>query len=97
MSSFRKALMITAIPIVVLSIIGMCGMVGELYGALFLLTFLWWGAVIYYLGAVIVFIVYAVRRERQIVAGILAGLGIGIVSLGATCFAGNALSGGYWF
>jgi len=96
MSGFRKALLSTAIPIAVLSLIGMTGMAGGLGGGI-LLGFLWWGGALYFVGALVALIVYAIIHERQVAAGILAGLGIGIVSLGATCFAGNALSGGYWF
>jgi hypothetical protein len=32
-------------------------------------------------------IVFAIKGKRQIMSGILAGLGIGIVALGASCFA----------
>jgi cation transport ATPase len=100
MSGFRKALLWTAVPIVVLSLIGMAGIAGGLYAEdilQVLLGFLWLGAVLYFAGAVIVLVVYAVIHKREIAAGILAGLGIGIVSLGVSCFAGNALSGGSWF
>jgi cytochrome bd-type quinol oxidase subunit 2 len=90
MSSFRKALLWTAIPIVVLSFISMAGVAGGPTwggtGGMGVLAVVWFFAALYFVGAIIALIVYAIRRKRQIAAGILAGLGIGIVALGATCF-----------
>jgi hypothetical protein len=97
MSGFRKALLWTAVPIVVMSLIGMAGIASNEVNLAVLLGFFWVGAVFYFVGTIIALIICAVMRKRQIVAGILAGLGIGIVSLGVTCFTGNALSGGSWF
>ncbi len=94
--SFRNALLATAIPIVALSLVGMAGMAGGESAGL-LLGFLWWGGALYFVGALIALVISAAMRKRRTVAGILAGLGIGAVSLGATCFAGNAFSGGFWF
>jgi heme/copper-type cytochrome/quinol oxidase subunit 2 len=89
MSKFRKALLWTAIPIIVLSVAGLTGVAvgsGD-EGVEFVFGFLWIGAVFYFLGAIIALIGFAIKHERQKMAGILAGLGISIVSLGATCFA----------
>ena len=89
MSNFRKALLWTAIPIIILSVVSMTGVAvgsGD-EGAEFSFGFLWIGAFLYFLGAIILLIIFAIMHERQKMAGILAGLGISIVSLGATCFA----------
>ncbi len=88
MSDFGKALMITAIPIVVLSVTSAAG------AALFSVDprtgppmTLWVVATLMWVIAVVVAIVFAVKGKRKIAAGIWAGIGIGIVSLGVTCFA----------
>ncbi len=89
MSDFRKALLWTAIPIFILSIVSMVGVVinsGD-EGAEFGFGFLWVGALLYFLGTIIALILSAVMHKRQVMSGILAGIGIGIVSLGVTCFA----------
>jgi hypothetical protein len=89
MSNFRKALLWTAIPIIVLSVAGLTGVAvgsGD-EGVEFFFGLIWFGAAFYFLGAIIALIISAVRHDRQKMAGILAGLGISIVSLGATCFA----------
>ena len=68
MSDFLKALLTTAIPIVVLN---------------FTFIFLCVPAVV---AAIVVAIVFAARGRRSIANGILAGVGIGVLFLGATCF-----------
>ncbi|MFC1875600.1 hypothetical protein ACFLUX_00915 [Chloroflexota bacterium] len=78
MSSFRKALLWTAIPTVTLSIISLIGDP---------VWIVWIGAAIYILIAFVVLIFILILGDRDIAAGILAGVGIGIVTLGATCFA----------
>ena len=78
MSSFRKALLWTAIPTVALCIISIIG--GPV-------AFLWLGAAIYILIAFVVSIFILILGDRGTAAGILAGVGIGVVTLGATCFA----------
>ncbi len=88
MSSFKKALIWTAIPIVVLSVISAAGRMptggGLDWDPLLALWFVAAGL----LGLVILAAIgFAVARKRQIAAGILAGIGIGSVSLGVTCFA----------
>jgi hypothetical protein len=93
---FRRALLRTAVPIVILSLIGMAGMAGGEAGGM-VLGFAWWFGAVYFLGALIAFIVFAIKQDKTLVAGVLAGLAIGLVSLGATCFAGNALSSSLWF
>lgn len=83
MSDFRKALLWTAIPILVVSAID-AGAAMATKGAAFSgglgPTALWGLAILACIG-------FAIARKRQIALGILAGVGIGIVGLGATCFA----------
>jgi len=78
MSSFRKALLWTAIPTVTLSIISLIGDPVWL---------VWIGAAALIAIAFVVSILILIFGDRGIAAGILAGVGIGIVALGATCFA----------
>ena len=81
-SSFRKALLWTAIPTVTLSIISLIGDP---------VWIVWIGAAIYILIAFVVTVFILILGDRDIAAGILAGVGIGIVTLGATCFANLAI------
>ncbi len=88
MSDFRKAFLWTAIPILILSVVSMTGVVvSSDEGSALGFGFLWLGAVLYFLGAIIALIICVIMHERQKVAGVMAGLAIGIVSLGAICFA----------
>ena len=88
MSDFLKGLLITAIPIVVLSVVSMAGAAVEgIY-------YVWLGAIALWWIAIVTAIGYTIARKGQIAAGIVAGLGIGIVSLGATCFANFAMGFG---
>ncbi len=88
MSDFRKALIWTAIPLVVLGVIVAAGTALPMLRG-FAVGF----GIIGSLGAVLVFaglvaaVVFAIKGKRRIMAGILAGVGIGIVALGASCFA----------
>ena len=86
LSVFVKALLITAVPIVVLSVVGSglamaTGRSG--YSGIAGVGSLVWVA------AVVACIAFAIARKGQIALGILAGLAIGAVSLGLTCFAPN--------
>jgi hypothetical protein len=83
MSDFRKSLLWTAITILVVSAID-AGAAMATKGAAFsggLAPTALWGL------AILACIGFAIARKRQIALGILAGVGIGIVGLGATCFA----------
>lgn len=103
MSDFRKAFMWTTIPIVALSLISTAGlavMAGQVAGTgwggsttlgFWIFASAWAGAVACAIAAIVVLIIFGVKGERQIAAGILAGIGIGVVSLGATCFANVAM------
>ena len=100
MNDFHKALLWTVIPIIILCIGSMIGVASEEggYSGIFNpIAFLWAGAVIYFIGGVNVLIISAAIHKREIASGIIVGLGIGIVSLGVSCFANNALSSGYLF
>lgn len=74
MSSFRKALLWTAIPSMALSIIGA------------VMPLAWprvaWASITGF----IVAIVFLIRGKKQIAAGVLAGLGIGIIVFFLSCF-----------
>ncbi len=80
MSPFVKALVFTSVPIVAVSVISALPVV-ETIGLL------WFLAVIVAIGFLIAAAVNFARGNRQIAAGILAGVGIGAVALGLTCFA----------
>ena len=75
MSSFRMALLSTAIPAVALSLISLA------------VTNLWLGAIFFVVAAFIASIMFLIFGYRSIAAGILTGVGIGIIAIGATCFA----------
>ena len=75
MSDFRKALIITAIPIVVLSLISLA------------VQSVWIAAAALWVVAIVAAIVLIFTGRREIASGIFTGIGIGIVALGATCFA----------
>lgn len=86
MSDFWKALLWTAIPILVLSAISVVAAIasrgrvafgGSIAGMLCVL-------------ALLVSIGFIIAKKRRIAAGILAGVGIGLVGLGLTCFAATA-------
>ncbi len=81
---FRKALAATAIPVVALGVIGSAGLA---LGASWLMGGVLTISSVGLFAAFVVAIVFAIRGKRQTAAGILAGIGIGIVALGATCFA----------
>ena len=86
MSDFRKALLFTAIPIAVVSVISAVGTAARgTYDTPFF--FLWAVAALMLVIAVVVAIVFTVKGRREIAAGIWAGIGIGIASLGMSCFA----------
>ncbi len=78
MSDFRKALLWTAIPIIVLSVVSMT----RIFFGLF-----WFAPLGLLVLAILACIGFAIAHKRQIATGILAGIGIGIVGLGLTCFA----------
>ena len=88
MSDFRKALMITAIPIFVLSlgsVVGASAVGGGVDAIVF--AFFWIIPAFFLLIAIVAAIIYTAVHRRERAAGIWAGVGIGIVSVGLSCFA----------
>lgn len=76
MTDFRKALLWTAIPLVALALIGMVSMpVWIVALALVVIAF------------IVALILLLAKHNRQAAAGVFTGFAIGIVALGATCFA----------
>lgn len=95
MSDFRKALIWTAVPIVVIGIISVLGGVLQRVGVpysydSYYLRFAWFGAAACWLLAVLVATGFAIAGRRQIASGMFAGIAIGILALGVTCFANMA-------
>ena len=90
MRDFRKALLWTAIPLVIVGISSagavMAGVQVGLLGGV--TTALWFLAILACIG-------FAIAHKRQIATGILAGAGIGLVGLGLTCFAAVSVIGGW--
>ena len=84
MSDFRIALLVTALPIIVLGAISAGGRIARAPDAFFYVG--WVGAGLWGL-ALLACIGFALARKRQIALGILAGIGIGLVGLGPSCFA----------
>ena len=95
MSDFRKALFGTAVPIIVLGVISAGGRMAVAASDAALVAFDVLGVVAAgLLGlAILAAIGFTIARKRQIAAGILAGVGIGIVGLGVTCFAPLLVTG----
>jgi len=81
-SDFLKGLLTTAVPLVVVSVISMVG------AAIQGFFYIWFAAA---LGALIA-VALAIRsyfwgKKKEKAAGMLAGIAIGIASLGMSCFA----------
>jgi hypothetical protein len=89
MSNFRKALLWTALPTVLLGIISTIGLAAtetnEVGNGFNIVWFVALGilAIEMLLGFIMLFF----PKNRQIAAGIWAGIALGIVTLGVTCFA----------
>ena len=83
MNTFWKALLFTVIPLLVLGVISVAGI--ALGNNNF--SIVWIVEAVLFLPAFITGIVFIAKGKRQIGAGIIGGLGFGIVILGATCFA----------
>jgi tetratricopeptide (TPR) repeat protein len=102
---FRKGFARTAIPIVALSIASTVGVAAgvnyvatELGWSLFLIV--WLLAAAAWLGAIVATVILYGRGQRWLASGVLAGVGIGVIALGATLFANVATIGwglGYYF
>lgn len=80
-SAFRKAFAYTTIPIIALSILSLAGAAVEgLY-------FVWYIAIFMWVLAIVATIGFALIHRSRTASGILAGIGVGFLALGATCFA----------
>jgi hypothetical protein len=92
MSDYRKALLWTAIPIVVIGLISVVDSVVRGIGGFdfYDLNFVWFGAVACWFLAVLAAVGFTIAGKRQIASGIFAGVAIGILALGVTCFANLA-------
>ncbi len=81
MSTFKKAFLWTTVPIAGLSIVSTGGAGAEgMYSLSYVAAGLW-------LIAVLVAIGFLVGRGGRATSGIWAGVAVGVVSLGMTCFA----------
>ena len=81
MSNFRKALMFTAIPIVLTSLISLGSQQPEMNKGL---SIAWLIAGDMWLIAILTFIGFYLKKRKEIALGILAGAGIGAVFLAIT-------------
>jgi hypothetical protein len=96
MGDFLKALLWTAIPLIILAIVGAVvtrtGSNDEYTGLMWIV--LDWGVGgAFALGAIVASIVFGARHKGRITAGIFIGLAIGIIILGASCFASPGMLG----
>ena len=82
MSTFRKALLWTAIPIG--AIASFSSIAGGREGTI---ESSWGIAAALWLVALVLAAVFAVTGKRQVASGMLAGIGISFLVLGITCFA----------
>ena len=94
-SPFKKAFLWTVIPIGTLSVASAVGVAGgnalhDQDNLLFLGFFLWSGAALGWVVAVLAAIGFAIASKRQAASGILAGIGVGFMALAVTCFANIA-------
>ena len=91
MSDFKKGLLWTAIPILVVSAVSAGGTIASasavVFGAFTAVTYGLWGL------AILACIGFAIAHKRQIAIGMLVGIGIGVVGLGLTCFAAMSNTG----
>ncbi len=79
MSAFWKAVIVTVILPVIIGILTMAGLITS--GVMFIL----FG--IFYVSVIVIAIILAVTREREIAAGIFTGLGFGLLAFVTSCFA----------
>ena len=88
MSDFRKALLATAVPILVISITGAVLSYVLPYDLNTEVGWpLWWVALGLSVVAFITAIVFGIMHKRSIASGIWVGIAISVIALGSTCFA----------
>ena len=85
MTPFQKALVFTAAPIVLLSLISTAGTADQNYYDLWYLGVVGWALTIPAM------VGFAIAGKQRVIAGIAAGAAIGFVALGATCFVNLSL------
>jgi hypothetical protein len=91
MTDFQKALLATALPLVVLGLVSTAGIgIGGSNTGLWPAVVWFAGAAIWLCATIAVVVLNAAGKQRYI-AGMLAGLALGFVALFATCFANAAL------
>lgn len=81
MNDFKLAFILTAAPI---TAVGVLSMAGAAYEGFF---GLWFVGIAMWIAAVLAAIGFALALHLRTAAGILAGVIVGSVALGATCFA----------
>ncbi|HEX5506719.1 MAG TPA: hypothetical protein VFW96_29145, partial [Thermomicrobiales bacterium] len=82
--SFRVGFLGAGIPIIALSLLSVAG---NIDGYAALLVYLWFFGALAWLGALLAMIVAYVAGQPETGTGILAALAVGLLVLGATCFA----------
>lgn len=92
MSNFMKALLVTAIPVGGLSIISSAGIaLAPRSRTQSVFVILWFVSLAIWALAIMAAIGFAIARQKKITAGIFAGIGIGLVTLGVSCLANLSL------
>ena len=86
---FRRGLLYAAVPIWALGLVSTAAIVVEGF------LWLWALGAGYALVAFLVGLGYAASRESQTGLGILAGVGLGVLGLGVTCYANVTGSSGF--
>jgi hypothetical protein len=94
MSGFLKALIWTAIPFLILTIVQVIvTQLSQNGGASSSLVVINLGGIVFFLVAIVASVVFGIRGKLRITAGVFTGLAIGIIVLGASCFAIPGLLG----
>jgi flavin reductase (DIM6/NTAB) family NADH-FMN oxidoreductase RutF len=77
MNDFRKAMIITAAPIVILSVLSL----NSRFSAMLAAAMVLWGV------SLIATVIFAIKGRRQVSAGIAVGASIGFAAFFVSCFA----------
>ena len=85
LTTFQKAIVFTAGPIALLSLISTAGTADQGYYNLWFLGLLGWALTIPAM------VGFAIAGKQRVIAGIAVGAAIGFVALGCTCFVNLAL------
>ncbi len=86
MTDFRKAFAWTVIPIVILSIVSTAGAGYGVSGVKFWIGFyfVWYVAAVVWLAATIAMVALYAEGKRESASGVLAGVGVGVLTVGTT-------------